>query len=155
VNPKVIVLLAGTNNLGSGNGAHPNAAEVAHGIEAIVKSCRAKAPTATIIVTAVFPRSDKPELMPAIDAINAQLAKLADGGTIRVLNVNAAMTDEQNRLLPGMMADGLHPALRGYQAWADGLKPILKELLGPPAKVDHAPPPTGDPSAIGPAVSPE
>jgi hypothetical protein len=31
--------------------------------------------------------------------------------------------------------------------WADALKPLFTELLGPPAKEDHAPPPTGDPSA--------
>ncbi len=29
--------------------------------------------------------------------------------------------------------DKLHPTLKGYQVWADGLKPILTELLGPPA----------------------
>jgi len=40
--------------------------------------------------------------------------------------------------------------VKGYQVWADGLKPILTELLGPPAATDHAPPPTGDPSAIRP-----
>jgi hypothetical protein len=43
--------------------------------------------------------------------------------------------------------DKLHPTLQGYQVWADALKPIFRELLGPPAKEDHAPPPTGDPSA--------
>jgi hypothetical protein len=31
--------------------------------------------------------------------------------------------------------------------WADALKPIFREILGPPAAEDHAPPPTGDPSA--------
>jgi len=46
-----------------------------------------------------------------------------------------------------MMGDGLHPSLKGYQLWADSLKPILRELIGPAAKEDHAPPPTGDPSA--------
>jgi hypothetical protein len=47
------------------------------------------------------------------------------------------------------MADrgGLHLDVKGYQAWADALRPIFNELLGPPAKEDHAPPPTGDPSA--------
>jgi hypothetical protein len=44
-------------------------------------------------------------------------------------------------------ADKLHPTLKGYQVWADALKPIFTELLGPPAKEDHAPAPTGDPSA--------
>ena len=45
------------------------------------------------------------------------------------------------------MHDGLHPTVKGYQVWADGLKPLLTELLGPPATTDSAPPPTGDPSA--------
>ena len=49
--------------------------------------------------------------------------------------------------LDGMMHDRLHPTVQGYQVWADALKPILTELLGPPAAEDHAPPPTGDPSA--------
>jgi hypothetical protein len=43
--------------------------------------------------------------------------------------------------------DRLHLSAKGYQVWADALKPLLKELLGPPAKKDLAPPPTGDPSA--------
>lgn len=44
-----------------------------------------------------------------------------------------------------MMGDKLHPDVKGYQVWADGLKPMLTELLGPPAATDHAPPPTEDP----------
>jgi hypothetical protein len=47
-----------------------------------------------------------------------------------------------------MNADMLHPTLKGYQVWADALKPILRALLGAPAATDHAPPPTGDPSAV-------
>jgi hypothetical protein len=49
--------------------------------------------------------------------------------------------------MPGMMMDGLHPTVKGYQIWADALRPVLTEVLGPPASTDHAPPPTGDPSA--------
>jgi hypothetical protein len=37
--------------------------------------------------------------------------------------------------------------VKGYQVWVDALKSLLKELLGTPAKEDHAPPPTGDPSS--------
>jgi hypothetical protein len=62
--------------------------------------------------------------------------------------VNDKLADRDGRLFGGMMnADKLHPAIKGYQAWADALKPILRGLLGPPAATDHAPPPTGDPSA--------
>jgi hypothetical protein len=41
--------------------------------------------------------------------------------------------------------DRLHLNVKGYQAWADALKPVLTELLGPPAKEDLAPPPSGVP----------
>jgi len=86
--------------------------------------------------------------MPIIDRINENLSKLADGKKIRLLNVNDKLADRDGKLFDGVMnPDKLHPALKGYQVWADALKPILTELLGPPAKEDHAPPPTGDPGA--------
>ena len=51
------------------------------------------------------------------------------------------------KLFDGMMnPDKLHPTAKAYQIWADALKPIFRELLGPPGGEDHAPPPTGDPS---------
>jgi lysophospholipase L1-like esterase len=146
VNPKVIVILAGTNNVGP----RPKAdavEEVTRGLKAIVDVCRRKAPGATIILTAIFPRNDNMAAVPAINRINDNLAKMADGKAVRFLNVNDKLADKEGRLFEGMMMDKLHPTVKGYQVWADGLKPILTELLGPPANTDHAPPPTGDPSA--------
>lgn len=146
VNPKVIVLLAGTNNVGAGQSAD----EVARGVEAIVKVCRKKAPRATIVVTAIWPRNDNPAYDPVIWDANKELARFARGRRLRFLDVNAGLKDAEGRLRSEMTIDGLHPSPKGYQVWADGLKPILTELLGPPAKMDHAPPPTGDPSATPP-----
>jgi lysophospholipase L1-like esterase len=85
--------------------------------------------------------------MPVINRINDNISKFADGKKIRYLNINDRLADKDGRLLEGMATDGLHLDVRGYQVWADALKPIFTELLGPPAKQDHAPPPTGDPSA--------
>jgi lysophospholipase L1-like esterase len=72
---------------------------------------------------------------------------MADGRKIRCLNINDRLADPDGRLFEGMMnpKDKLHPMLNGYQVWADALKPLLTEILGPPAAEDHAPPPTGDP----------
>ena len=100
-------------------------------------------------MTAIFPRNDNPAVVPTINRINANLAKMADGKSIRFLDVNAKLADAQGILFEGMTVDKLHPSLKGYEVWAEGLKPILTELLGPPAATDHAPPPTGDPSASG------
>ncbi|HLJ54024.1 MAG TPA: GDSL-type esterase/lipase family protein, partial [Chthonomonadaceae bacterium] len=147
VNPRVIVLLAGTNNIGP----NPNDAtgfDVTKGIEGLIRACKSKAPRATIILTAIFPRNDGMGAVPVIQRINARLVRLADGKSVRFLNVNDQLADREGRLFDGMMnaGDKLHPTIKGYQVWADGLKPLLTELLGPPAATDHAPPPTGDPS---------
>jgi lysophospholipase L1-like esterase len=153
VHPKVIVLLAGTNNIGTmvrPGTEDAKVADVTRGLTAIVNTMKAKAPKATIIVTAIFPRNDNIAVMPVINRINANLARLADGRTVRYLNINDRLADGEGRLVEGMMGDGLHPTLKGYQVWADALKPLLTELLGPPAKDDQAPPPTGDPSAGAP-----
>jgi lysophospholipase L1-like esterase len=87
------------------------------------------------------------EMMSTIDRINAQIAGFADGRKIRYVNLNGKLADSSGRLVDGMTVDGLHLSVTGYQVWADALKPIFTELLGPPAATDHAPPPTGDPSA--------
>jgi lysophospholipase L1-like esterase len=110
--------------------------------------CQAKAPAATVILTAIFPRNDSMAVIPTIHQINGNLARMADDRRVRYLDINDKLADQEGRLFPGMMdADQLHPTLKAYQVWADALKPLLTELLGPPAKTDHAPPPTGDPSA--------
>ena len=147
VNPKVIVLLAGTNNVGRTPGDDARVADVTKGLKAVLDVMQAKAPNATMILTAIFPRNDNIAVMPTINKINANLAAMADGKKIRFLNINDKLADADGKLFDGMMGDGLHPTVKGYQVWADGLKPIFTELLGPPAREDHAPAPTGDPSA--------
>jgi lysophospholipase L1-like esterase len=142
VNPKVIVLQAGTNNIGNASGAE----DIVKGLGAIVSTIRAKAPQATVLVTGIFARDDRPDAWPIVKEVNQQLAKLADGGKIRYVDVNDKLTDSSGRVSEGMMPDKLHPSATAYQIWADALKPHLRELLGSPAAEDHAPPPTVDPS---------
>ena len=150
VHPKVIVLLAGTNNVGNtipAGGDEAKVADITRGIRAIVNIMRAKAPNAVIIVMGIFPRNDNIAVMSTINKINENLSKMA-GEKIRYLNINDKLADKEGTLFDGMMnTDKLHPTIKGYQVWADALKPVFHELLGPPAKEDHAPSPTGDPSA--------
>lgn len=153
VNPNVIVVLAGINNVGNVPGDATKVEAITRGIEAIVRVCQTKAPGATVILTALFPRNDNLAVLPEIERINTNLARMADGKRVRWLNVNDRLADRDGRLFPGMTHDQLHPTLKGYQVWADGLKPMLAEILGPPAATDHAPPPTGDPSAKRPALA--
>jgi lysophospholipase L1-like esterase len=151
VNPKIVVLLAGTNNIGSAipTGAEDTVvADITKGLQAVVTAIRRNAPEAAVIVTGIFPRNDTMSAMPVINKINGNLAKMAEGRNVRFLSINDKLADANGRLFDGLMnTDRLHPAEKAYQVWADALKPIFRELLGPPGTEDHAPPPTGDPSA--------
>lgn len=147
LSPKVIVLLGGTNNIG--DKPKPGAADDAvAGIRALLDTLRAKAPQATIVLMAVFPRNDNPESNKVVAEVNARIASFADGKTIRFLNINDQLADKDGTLFEGMTVDKLHLTVKGYEVWAKNLKPVLTELLGEPAAEDLAPPPTGDPSAM-------
>jgi len=145
VNPKVIVLLAGTNNVGN----HEKTDDIVAAYQALLAALHAKAPSAKIIIIAIFPRNDHPNLVPEIDQINAELENFADNKTTFFININDKLAGPNGKLFPGMTVDKLHPTVKGYQIWADALRPLLTQLLGPRSSTDHAPPPTGDPSALG------
>jgi len=150
VNPRIVVLMAGTNNVGRSTplgDIEERAADVARGVSAVVREIRKRAPDATVVITGITPRNDNIAVMPVINRANQQIAALADGKKTRYVNINAALALPDNRLREGMANDGLHLTVKAYQVWADALKPIFTEILGAPAAVDHAPPPTGDPSA--------
>lgn len=158
VNPKVIVLLAGANNLA---GPIPTAGdtakvqEVTRGIRAILEVVKQKAPNARVVLMGILPRNDGRNgtaMMPTINRINSRLAQFADGQRVRYVNLNDRLADPEGKLLAGVTVDGLHLSVKGYQIWADALKPIFTEWLGPPAREDHAPPATGDPSAQRPGA---
>ena len=150
VNPKVVVLMAGTNNVGRATplgDIEERAADVSRGVVAVVREIRKRAPDATVVITGITPRNDNIAVMPVINRANVQIAALADGKKTRYININEALAFPDNQLREGMTNDGLHLTVKAYQVWADALKPIFTEILGPPAAVDRAPPPTGDPSA--------
>jgi lysophospholipase L1-like esterase len=159
VHPKVIVIMAGTNNVG----AMPRddidttvVESVSNGMRTILDVTQKKAPGATVILMGITPRTDSLDgasVMPTIDAINAQYERVADNAAgprrqVRYLNINRELAKADGAPREGVTVDGLHLSLAGYQVWADALKPVLTEILGPPAASDHAPPPTGDPSAL-------
>jgi lysophospholipase L1-like esterase len=148
VAPRIFVLQAGANNLPwRGPAPEEKVEEVFNGIKAILQEFQRRVPEATIILTAMFPRTQNPDLGPSIARVNGRIERLADGRRIRFLNINDQLADSDGRLLPGVSSDGLHLQEPGYEIWSRALKPIFLEILGPPAPEDHAPPPTGDPAA--------
>src|SRR5262245_49772063 len=84
IHPKVIVLLAGTNDAGTTPAGDTKVAAVTRGIKALLDTLRDKAPQATIILMGILPRNDggaPTAVMTSINQINANIAKSADGKT--------------------------------------------------------------------------
>lgn len=134
VKPKVVVLMLGTNNTGS-----HNAQQIAAADKKIVGMIRKKLPEAKVLVLAVFPRGprknrdgsmdDGVKKMEIINAVNKELAKLADGKNVFFLDINAKFLGADGKIPNDIMPDQLHPNVAGYQIWADAMQPTLEKLL--------------------------
>jgi beta-glucosidase len=127
IDPKVIVLMIGTNN---SNSDSPD--QISEGVEKIVADMRAKCPKSKILLLAIFPRNKpdaKPEQMETIQKVNARIAKLNDGKTIAFLDINKVFLGPDGKVPAEIMPDFLHPNENGYQLWADAMEPTLVEML--------------------------
>ena len=100
VNPKVIVVLAGSNNVGKEAGDARKVEDITQGLRAILGVCQAKAPNATVILTAIFPRNDNMGAIPTINQINRNIARMAGGKKVRYININDKLADKDGGLLP-------------------------------------------------------
>lgn len=151
LHPKMVVLQAGTNNLPwNGPADQPTIDDVVNGLEAIIFDFQQRIPETEIVLTGLFPRDQNRALAPAIEQINERLQVVAKMRGIRFLNINDQLTDSQGNFLPGFSTDGLHLEKPAYEVWAASLRPIIQEVLGPPATTDQAPKPTGIPQKIAP-----
>jgi lysophospholipase L1-like esterase len=128
VNPKLIVIHIGTNNLaGTGHARANTPAEIAEGIQAVVLQAKAKCPAAKVLLMAVFPRGEKPENpdRARIDAINALLPAIAKTCGATLIDLKERFLEKGGTISKETMPDFLHPAEKGYAIWADALKPHL------------------------------
>lgn len=127
IDPKVIVLMIGTNNSKSDS---PD--QISEGVEKIVGEMREKCPKSKILLLAVFPRNtrtDTPEQMDTIHKVNERIAKLDDGKMITFLDINHVFLGPDGKVPAEIMPDFLHPNEHGYQLWADAMEPTLAKML--------------------------
>ncbi|NBX01806.1 GDSL family lipase [bacterium] len=125
IQPKVVVLMIGTNNSGI---AENSPEEVAAGIKKIIEGIQLKAPQAKIILHAIFPRAREDEDAKNV-AVNHLIQKLADGQRVHWLDIRRQFLTPQGELSYEIMPDLLHLSSKGYQIWADQLKTPLAELM--------------------------
>jgi lysophospholipase L1-like esterase len=130
IQPKAAMLMIGTNNIGQSNPEPP--ASAIEGVKAIVKEVLARTPKTKILLLGVFPRSEKPDHAHRgmIKEINEAIAKLDDGGkTVQYLDIGAKFAQPDGTLTKEIMPDFLHLSEKGYEIWAEAVKPALENLL--------------------------
>jgi lysophospholipase L1-like esterase len=136
INPKVAVVMIGTNNVGG-----DSAEQIADGVGAIVKELRHQRPHTKVLLLGVFPRNAKAgkdskaakadELQPKIKQINDRIAKLDDGKNVKYLDIGAKFLEKDGSLTREVMPDYLHLSPKGYAIWAEAIKGPVAELLKP------------------------
>ncbi len=126
IDPKVTVLMIGTNNTGSNK-----TPEIVEGVAAIVKELRTKMPHSKVLLLAIFPRAEKKDAAVRIQIqdVNLRLAQLDDGKWVKFLDIGPKFLEPDGTLSRTIMPDLLHPNQKGYQIWADAMEPTLAAMM--------------------------
>jgi beta-glucosidase len=128
INPKLAVIMIGTNN---SNGDDNTAEEIGDGIKAICAQLRKELPETKILILAIFPRAPKPCPQREKNSKASELAsKIADGKMIHYLDINKHFLTEDGELTKDIMPDFLHPNVKGYKIWAEAMEPTIARLMG-------------------------
>lgn len=133
IQPKAVVLMIGTNNIGfEADKVTPRntVPEVVEGVTAVVKNLQSKFPKAKILLLAIFPRSEKDSLVrQQVNEANRGIAKLHDGQRVVFLDIGQKFLEPDGTLPKTLMPDLLHPNTRGYEIWAAAIKTPLADLM--------------------------
>lgn len=127
LNPKVVVILAGTNDIAGNTG--PSS------LEMIMDNFKSMSEIAVangikVVLCSVLPAFDypwRPGLDPAnkIPALNAMIEDYADKNDFIYLDYFSAMDDGNNGLLEDLTYDGVHPNEAGYKV----MEPLVLEVI--------------------------
>jgi len=128
--PEIVVILAGTNDIAGNTG--PTTLETILGN--LISMCElAKVNKIKVVLCSVLPAYDYPwkkGLEPAakIEALNAMIIKYAKANNITYVDYYSAMVDERKGLKSIYSEDGVHPNKEGYRVMESIIEAIIKNL---------------------------
>ncbi|QRV25316.1 GDSL-type esterase/lipase family protein [Marinomonas foliarum] len=128
IQPKLLVLLIGTNNAGH---RMDKAEDTALGIKQILSVLAEKLPKTKVLLLAIFPRSAKPtqKLRMLNNEVNQIIRTYADDEKVFFRDINHVFLDEKGRITSDVMNDFLHPNTSQYQLFAEAIEPTIVSLL--------------------------
>lgn len=128
INPKVIVVMIGTNNTGHRK-EKPD--QIAAGVGNIMKLLNERFPKAKILLLGIFPRGEKSDDALRVNnkAANDLLAKFDGHWKIQYMDIGGKFLKPDGTLPREIMPDLLHLSPAGYQIWSDAVVPEIKKAL--------------------------
>jgi len=128
LNPKVLVLLIGINNLLQ---TQSKPADVAAGITTIVNYVKTKLPNTRILLLGDFPCWERPEHPHRqwVKDLNALIKPLGDKQRVWFLDLGDKFVEPDGTIIKEKLRDGLHLSEKGYWIWAEAMEPYLVDLL--------------------------
>jgi lysophospholipase L1-like esterase len=118
LNPKVAVVMIGTNNTGD------TPEDIAAGVQAVIAATQAKFPGVKVVLCSILPNARANDKMAAA---NKLLAPLADQRRVYYLDLAAKFPPEGDNW-KGLSRDKLHLTAEGYATWAAELETLLSKL---------------------------
>lgn len=119
INPKVVVILIGINNVAD------TAPDIAAGVHAVIDKVFSLFPSTKIILLDILPSSRQPQ---KFAAANELISKFSDERTVFRLNLAEQMVPVGDSW-KGLGPDRVHLTEEGYQIWAERMEPLLVRLL--------------------------
>jgi lysophospholipase L1-like esterase len=125
--PKLIVLLIGTNN-----GGDPK--ELAAGIQLLIHEYETRCPHAHILLQGIFPRDHDAGTSTRgwVKATNAILSTFGSDPRVTYIDFGDKFLQPDGTLTAEIMPDFLHPSAKGYVIWADAIQPVIDHYFPKP-----------------------
>lgn len=127
INPKLAILMIGTNNTGH---RFDKAEKTAGDIHEIIEVIKNKLPQTKVLLLAIFPRATKNDLLRKRNQkINDLISKLSDETRVFYRDYSEFFLDKNGVISKDVMYDYVHLSEKGYRIWAEKMEPFITRFL--------------------------
>lgn len=132
IHPKVVVLMAGTNNIGRTESEGVTAQDIAGGIAAVVKEINTRLPESKVLLMGIVPRGETADdpIRHQVAEVNSMISKLGDGKRVFFVSFGDKMLLPDGKLNPKYVSgDFVHLKGAAYALWADAIQDKIDQFM--------------------------
>jgi lysophospholipase L1-like esterase len=128
--PKLVVLMIGTNDTGSKGATDPR--HTAAGVKEILDEIQVRKPNAKILLLGIFPRGHDAQNPARVTnaKVNALIQGYADNQRVFYKDIGSVFLESGGKISRTFKPDAVHLTSAAYALWADAILPDIERLLG-------------------------